>query len=107
MVAIYITFVDSAGTARTVAAKPGISVMQVAKSNAIPEIDADCDGVCACATCHVYVDPAWADKFSPISKNENTLLSLLAERQPNSRLSCQLKVTEEMDGLTFRTVMMT
>lgn len=100
---IHITFVDSAGTSRTVEATPGMSVMQVAKANAIPEIDADCGGVCACASCHVYVEPAWTGKFPPLSKLENTLLSMLAERQATSRLSCQLKLTEEMDGLTFRT----
>lgn len=104
---IHITFVDSAGTSRTVEADPGISVMQVAKSNAIPEIDADCGGVCSCASCHVYVDPAWIEKFPPMSKIENTLLSMLAERQATSRLSCQLKLTEEMDGLIFRTAMTT
>jgi 2Fe-2S ferredoxin len=100
---IRLTFVDSGGTPRTVEADPGLSVMQTAKANGIPEIDADCGGVCSCASCHVYVDPAWVDKFPPMSKIENTLLSLLPERQANSRLSCQLKVTEEMEGLTFRT----
>jgi 2Fe-2S ferredoxin len=78
--------------------------MEIAKSNGIPQIDADCGGQCACASCHVYVDPAWADKFPPMSKNENALLSLLQERRPYSRLSCQLRVTETMDGLTVRTV---
>jgi 2Fe-2S ferredoxin len=104
---IRIIFVDSAGTPRTITVDPGLSVMQAAKSNAIPEIDADCGGQCSCASCHVYVDPAWIEKFPPMSKIENSLLSLLAERQANSRLSCQLKATEEMDGLTFHTAMMT
>ena len=100
---IHVTYIDSSGIARTLEAIPGISVMEAAKQNGIPEIDADCGGVCACATCHVYVDQAWLDKFAPMSKIENSLLSLLQERQTNSRLSCQLKLTEEHDGLTIRT----
>ncbi|HTP75916.1 MAG TPA: 2Fe-2S iron-sulfur cluster-binding protein [Rhizomicrobium sp.] len=98
-----ITFVDSAGTARSIEAKPGLSVMEVAKANFIPEIDADCGGVCSCASCHVYVDPGWIERFPPLSRNENTLLALVEERRPNSRLSCQLKLTDGMDGLTVTT----
>jgi len=90
-----------------VEANPGMSVMQAAKANSIPEIDADCGGVCSCASCHVHVDPAWIERFPPMSKIENALLSLLTERQENSRLSCQLQVTEEMEGLTFRTALST
>lgn len=104
---VHITFIDSAGTPRMVEANPGMSVMQAAKANSIPEIDADCGGVCSCASCHVYVDPAWIERFPPMSKIENALLSLLTERQENSRLSCQLQVTEEMEGLTFRTALST
>ena len=100
---VHITFVDSADTPRVVEADPGMSIMPAAKANSIPEIDADCGGVCSCASCHVYVDPAWIEQFPPMSKIENALLSLLPERQANSRLSCQLKVTDEMEGLTFRT----
>jgi len=102
-VPVHITFIDSAGTPRMVEANPGMSVMQAAKANNIPEIDADCGGVCSCASCHVYVDPTWIELFPPMSKIENGLLSLLPERQANSRLSCQLKVTDEMEGLMFRT----
>ncbi len=77
--------------------------MEGAKQNGVPEIEAACGGVCSCASCHVYVDPAWLDKFAPMSKIENSLLSLLEERQPNSRLSCQLRMTDELDGLIVRT----
>ena len=77
--------------------------MQGAKDNQVPEILADCGGVCTCASCHVYVDPEWLGKFTPMSKNENGLLSLLEDRQSNSRLACQLKVVEGMDGLVVRT----
>jgi 2Fe-2S ferredoxin len=100
---VHVTYIDSSGIARTLEAISGISVMEAAKQNGIPEIDADCGGVCACATCHAYVEQAWLDRFSPMSRIENSLLSLLQERQPNSRLSCQLKLTEEHNGLTIRT----
>lgn len=98
-----ITYCDSKGVSRTVEARPGQSVMEVATQAGIPEIDTDCGGVCSCASCHVYVDEEWLDRFPPLSKNENALLSLLEERKPNSRLSCQLKASEEMDGLTVHT----
>ncbi len=100
---VHVTYLDSSGIARAIEVNPGMSVMEAAKRNGIPEIDADCGGVCACATCHVYVEQAWLDKFSPMSGIENGLLSLLQERLPNSRLSCQLKLTEQHNGLTVRT----
>jgi 2Fe-2S ferredoxin len=77
--------------------------MEVAKQAGVPEIDADCGGVCSCASCHVYVDERWLNLFPPVSRIENSLLSLLEERKQNSRLSCQLRITEDMDGLTVRT----
>ncbi len=100
---VHVTYIDSKGTARTCEGEPGVSVMQVAKQNNVPEIEADCGGAGACATCHVFVDEAWLAKFAPMSKIENSVLSLLDDRKPNSRLSCQLKLSEEMDGLTVRT----
>lgn len=103
MARIRLTYIDSSGSARTVEVATGATVMQAAKDNAVPEILADCGGVCTCASCHVYVDPDWLDRFAPMSKNENALLSLLEDRRPNSRLSCQLMVGEEMDGLTVCT----
>ncbi|MFI4935956.1 MAG: 2Fe-2S iron-sulfur cluster-binding protein [Caulobacterales bacterium] len=99
-----ITFVDSKGVARTVEAAPGVSVMEAATDNKVPEIETDCGGVCTCASCHVYVDPDWAGRFQPMSKNENNLLALLETRRANSRLSCQLKMTEALDGLTVHTL---
>ena len=100
---VHVTYIDSSGKARTIEASQGMSVMEGAKQNGIPEIAADCGGVCACASCHVYVEPDWLDKFAPMSKIENSLLALLPERGPNSRLSCQLKLTEALDGLIVRT----
>jgi len=103
-VKVRVTYIASNGASRTIEVEAGISVMEGALQSGVPEIASDCGGVCTCAACHVYVDPEWADKFAPMSKAENGLLSLLEERRPNSRLSCQLKVTEEVDGLTVCTV---
>lgn len=100
---MHITYCDSKGVSRTVEARPGQSVMEVATQAGIPEIDTDCGGVCSCASCHVYVDEEWLDRFPPLSKNENALLSLLDDRKANSRLSCQLRIVEDMDGLTIYT----
>jgi ferredoxin, 2Fe-2S len=100
---VHVTYIDSSDMSRTLEVNPGISVMEAAKQSGIPEIDAECGGSCSCASCHVYVEPEWLGKFPPMSRIENSLLSLLQERRPNSRLSCQLKLTNELDGLTVRT----
>jgi ferredoxin, 2Fe-2S len=71
--------------------------------NLVPGIDADCGGACACATCHVYVDPAWLDKLPPKDDMEETMLDFAQDVQKTSRLSCQIKVTPELDGLVVRT----
>jgi 2Fe-2S ferredoxin len=76
--------------------------MEGAITNEIPGIDADCGGACACATCHVYVDPAWFEKLPPQDEMELSMLDFAIERQANSRLSCQIKVTEALDGLVVR-----
>lgn len=102
---VRVTFIDSQDVARTVEAPLDTSVMEAARDNHIPEVSSDCGGVCACASCHVYVDTAWLDKFPAMSKNESVLLSLLQQaRHQNSRLSCQLKLTEAVDGLVVHTV---
>ena len=102
---VHVTFIDSQGTARTIEGDEGISVMEAASLHHIPEIGSDCGGVCSCASCHVYVDPAWFDNFPAVSKKESILLSLLQElRHQNSRLSCQLRLTDAVDGLVVRTL---
>lgn len=80
----------------------GWSVMEGAVKNLIPGIDADCGGACACATCHVFVDAPWAAKIPPKTEMEETMLDFAPESAPNSRLSCQIKVTPELDGLVVR-----
>jgi len=90
----------SDGSTREVDVPAGESVMVGATINDIRGIDADCGGALACATCHVYVDPAWADRLPEPEQAENELLEIVAsERKPTSRLSCQLVVTPELDGL--------
>ena len=98
-----ITFTDSTGNARTVNAELGSTVMETALRNNIPGIEAECGGACACATCHVYVDEAWREKVGGPSPMEEDMLDFGYEVRPSSRLSCQIKVTEELDGLVVST----
>lgn len=98
-----ITYISHAGAESTVDASVGMSVMRTAIANNVPGIDADCGGSCACATCHVYVDPAWIDKLKPPASAEADMLDFVIDRQPNSRLSCQIDITPELDGLVVRT----
>ena len=98
-----ITYQEFDGTPHTVEVKNGLSVMEGAIRNSIPGIDADCGGACACATCHVYVDPAWTEKVGGPSAMEESMLDFAEGVQPNSRLSCQIKVTEALDGLVVKT----
>jgi len=98
-----ITYISSAGETRTVDTSVGMTVMRTAVANAIPGIDADCGGSCACATCHVYVDPAWIDKLKPAESAESDMLDFVIDREPTSRLSCQIEITDVLDGLVVRT----
>ncbi|MBS0428905.1 MAG: 2Fe-2S iron-sulfur cluster binding domain-containing protein [Proteobacteria bacterium] len=91
------------GSTRSVEAKLGASVMETAIQHNIRGIDAECGGSCSCATCHVYVDEAFLGRLTPPDEMEDALLDGTAsERAPNSRLSCQIPVTAELDGLTVR-----
>ena len=98
-----ITYIDAGGTARTVEGVVGSTVMETAIKNAIPGIEAECGGACACATCHVYVDEAWREKTGEPSPMEEDMLDFAFEVKPNSRLSCQIKVSEDLDGLVVTT----
>ena len=97
-----ITYVEFSGKEHVVDVKTGLSVMEGAVKNNIPGIDADCGGACACATCHVYVDQAWLDKTGSQSAMEESMLDFAENVEPNSRLSCQIKVTDDLDGLVVR-----
>ena len=97
-----ITFIAPDGTEHVVEIAIGWSVMEGAVKNLVPGIDADCGGACACATCHVYVDPKWVAALPPKAEMEETMLDFAQAAAPNSRLSCQLRVTSQMDGLVLR-----
>ena len=97
-----ITYIEHDGTEHTVDVKTGLSVMEGAIKNNIPGIDADCGGACACATCHVYVDDAWGSKTGEKSAMEESMLDFAENVEANSRLSCQIKVTDDLEGLTVR-----
>jgi ferredoxin, 2Fe-2S len=98
-----ITFIDAAGQSRTVEAEDGSTVMETALKNAIPGIEAECGGACACATCHVYVDESWLERLGKAEQMEEDMLDFAFDVRPTSRLSCQLKVRPEIDGLTVST----
>ncbi len=97
-----ITFIEFNGTAHDVVAQTGLSLMRAAVDNGVPGIDADCGGECACATCHVYVEPAWLEKTGAQTQMEQSMLNFAAATQENSRLACQIPITEALDGLVVR-----
>ena len=97
-----ITYIAFDGTRFDVEAKNGSTVMENAIRNSVPGIEAECGGACACATCHVYVDEAWTDVVGPPAPMEEDMLDFAWEPQANSRLSCQIQVRDELDGLVVR-----
>ncbi len=98
-----ITYIDASGQSRSVEAEVGATVMETALRNSIPGIEAECGGACACATCHVYVSEEWVGATGKASQMEEDMLDFAFEVRPNSRLSCQIKVSEALDGLTVTT----
>ena len=97
-----ITFIEFDGTEHVVDADNGASVMQAAVSNNVPGIDADCGGACACATCHVYVDGAFIDKVGKAEEMEQSMLEFAENVEPTSRLSCQITVSDELEGMSLK-----
>ena len=97
-----ITFIDATGETQIVEASVGQSVMEAATGNMIRGIIGECGGSCSCATCHVYVEQPWFDQLAPPDEMEAGMLEGAVEPGPLSRLSCQIKVTEELDGLVAR-----
>jgi len=98
-----VTFIDFEGVPSEINAKAGDSLMDAAVINDVSGIDADCGGACACATCHVYIDSDWVNVVGQAGELEVEMLDVAEEVKENSRLSCQIKVTEQMDGLVVRT----
>lgn len=98
-----VTFIEHDGSVQIVDLEDGLSLMEGAVKGGISGIDADCGGACACATCHVYVDEAWIERVgSPSSMEENMLEMAASEVKPASRLSCQIRVRAEFEGLVVR-----
>ncbi|WP_206454046.1 2Fe-2S iron-sulfur cluster-binding protein [Aurantimonas marina] len=96
-----ITFVAPDGTRYDVDAPNGSTAMENAIKNGVPGIEAECGGACACATCHVYVDEAWTEKTGEPEAMEEDMLDFAYDVRPNSRLSCQIKIGDELDGLVL------
>ena len=94
-----INFIEHNGEQHTVEAASGDSIMQSAINNLIPGISADCGGECSCGTCHVIIEPTWLEKVGSPDKTEEAMLSLNPDRKPHSRLSCQIKVSDNIDGI--------
>jgi ferredoxin, 2Fe-2S len=98
-----ITFIKSDGAELVIDAKEGVTLMQAGIDGGISGIVAECGGCCQCATCHVYVAPEWQGRLAAVSESENAMLdNTVCERLPESRLSCEIKITPELDGLVVR-----
>jgi len=98
-----IIFIDHSGDRREVEAKNGTSIMEAAVQNMIPGIDADCGGACACATCHIYVEGGFLSKLKEKDDMEDSMLDFAENVQENSRLSCQILLSDELDGIEVKT----
>ena len=94
-----IKYIEFNGEEHTIDVQNGLTVMEGAIKNKVPGIDADCGGACACATCHVYVSQDWIEKLNPKEDTEEDMLDFAFDVKENSRLSCQISVTDELDGL--------
>ena len=99
---VNITYIRADGRNFVVDVAPGISLMEAAVKNNVPGIDAECGGACACATCHIYVEESWRAIVGEPELMERSMLEFAAQPGPGSRLSCQIKVTEALDGLVVR-----
>ena len=97
-----VIFIEHSGKEHVVAGNVGQNLMQVATSHLIPGIIADCGGYCNCATCHAYIEPEWVDRVPAKSQDEADLLECALDTQENSRLTCQVKLTPDLDGIVVR-----
>ena len=97
-----IKYIEHSGTEHEIDVANGLTVMEGAIKNKVPGIDADCGGACACATCHVYVDKEWLNKTGEADDMETDMLDFAFDVEENSRLSCQVKITDELDGLVIK-----
>jgi 2Fe-2S ferredoxin len=95
-----VTYVENNGTEHSHEAENGMTLMEVAVKNSVPGIDADCGGACACATCHIYVREDWLEKTGAREEMEEDMLDFAYDVRDNSRLSCQIKISDTLEGLT-------
>ena len=98
---VKVTFISFAGVASTVDVPVGTTLMRAATDNGVSGIDGDCGGNCACATCHVYVDPDWSDRVGARTATEEEMLNLVSDLRGNSRLACQITLTDALNGLVI------
>jgi 2Fe-2S ferredoxin len=96
-----VTYIQPNGSERTIEARAGTTLMEAAIDNDVAGIVAECGGACSCATCHVYVDAAWAPKLTPPDAQEDGMLDCVLDRRETSRLSCQIVLTDELDGIVL------
>jgi 2Fe-2S ferredoxin len=94
-----VTFIQHSGEETTVEVENGVSIMRAALDNLVPGIDADCGGECSCATCHVLVAEDWMEKAGQAGDQENSMLDLNPDREATSRLSCQIPMSDDLDGI--------
>ena len=99
---VKIIFIQPDGQEQAIEAEPGVTLMEAAKLNDVPGIEAECGGACACATCHVYVDEGWREKTGSPSQMEEDMLDFASCLATTSRLGCQIEVTDALDGLVVR-----
>jgi len=99
---VKITFIQPDNSEQVVECEPEMTLMEAAKLNSVPGIEAECGGACACATCHVYVDEAWREKTGTPSQMEEDMLDFAFDVRGSSRLSCQIKLKPELDGIVVR-----
>ena len=97
-----VTYIEAGGVEHCVEVATGRSVMEGAKRYTVPGIDGDCGGACACATCHVYVEDGWFERLPPMEDLEHEMLDFAFNVRPNSRLACQIKIDDSLDGLIVR-----
>ncbi|MCW2284988.1 2Fe-2S ferredoxin [Rhodoblastus acidophilus] len=98
---VKVIFVNTKGEKRELEGQPGQTAMEIARNAGVEEIYAECGGACACATCHVYVAKEWADKLPKPEPMESDMLDFAVDPRPTSRLSCQIKLSDELDGLVL------
>jgi len=97
-----VTYIEADGTRHDATVEPGLSVMNAARRIGLAGIEGDCGGMCACSTCHVYVDPQWSDRVGPADELERDMLTFAFDVDPTSRLACQISLGADLDGLIVR-----